>query len=595
MRGLIGAAMAEYLSEPDDEPKTDPIEYDMQADPSVRPWWQRRRAVGLAAGVLALAVAAGVGVEMHVSGGPHPGEHGSPSVSATALAHGVLPSHEATGSGGPTPAASETGSPAERQFVQQAGASLLALHNDSHGGWRFRSGIQGPNYQTDRDVGAAGVGVAFLALAQLYPQDGRWLEGAKKTASWLMAVVVPDNAGGLSWPDYANDGDVAREHYTSFDDGALGVGDFFWRLYEQTHDEQYKKVAMQSVEWTLRQAENIGTADQPAYRWPYDASDRSSERYMGMGQGLVGTIDTLTLYYDRTKNTDPTFAALCRRYAEGGLRALAKARAALGANDGDSRALPETGIIGQDGDTAENSGYLSGAAGAAFMYLHAWRVFGNGAYRTEAERLLAWLNDTTHGPKIISGGGATWQVALDPRDKRNPENKHYATGVEEGNAGIGWEFLQAFRDTGNTTYLATAQQAADWLLRIAVPAKGGLSWREYMNPPSSEIHANMNNGAAGIAVFLYDLGQVLRVRGDPDAAKYLAAAQAARQWLTASVAPRGNVIYWPGTDDGEPYKEAVDPSVHWGIGGVVLSLGRISGGKLDTAGGMQTVPPFGSQ
>src|SRR6185369_12730528 len=33
------------------------------------------------------------------------------------------------------------------QFILQAGATLLAQHQESHGGWRWQSKIQSPNFQ----------------------------------------------------------------------------------------------------------------------------------------------------------------------------------------------------------------------------------------------------------------------------------------------------------------------------------------------------------------------------------------------------------------------------------------------------------------
>src|SRR5437868_2375476 len=40
--------------------------------------------------------------------------------------------------------------------------SLLNMHEQVGNDWRFRSAIQAPHYQTDRDVGAAGIGMGFL-------------------------------------------------------------------------------------------------------------------------------------------------------------------------------------------------------------------------------------------------------------------------------------------------------------------------------------------------------------------------------------------------------------------------------------------------
>jgi hypothetical protein len=45
-----------------------------------------------------------------------------------------------------------------------AADSLVARHRAMpDGGWAWRSSIQAPHYQTDRDVGAASVGEGLLA------------------------------------------------------------------------------------------------------------------------------------------------------------------------------------------------------------------------------------------------------------------------------------------------------------------------------------------------------------------------------------------------------------------------------------------------
>ena len=46
--------------------------------------------------------------------------------------------------------------------VRMAGDSLVARHRAMpQGGWAWRSAIQAPHYQTDRDVGAASIGEGF--------------------------------------------------------------------------------------------------------------------------------------------------------------------------------------------------------------------------------------------------------------------------------------------------------------------------------------------------------------------------------------------------------------------------------------------------
>jgi len=471
-------------------------------------------------------------------------------------------------SGSTPPSASPEKNPGT-EMLRLAGESLLALGEPSHGGLRFRSEIQAPHYQTDRDVGAASVGMGFLVLADAYPDDTRFMEAAEKAATWLLAVSEVDKRGRC-WPDYADDAGASESRYTSFDDGAPGIADFLWRVGDKTNGQHYKDAALQAMRWTFAQAEN----KDGALRWQWDANDADSGYQMGMGEGVVGLVHTFASFYERTRQSDPAFAAQCKQTIDGALRFIDRARASLGDNEGDSRALPETGVIGQDGDTAMNSGYLSGAAGAAFMYLKLHQTFGTQAYLDKATELLDWLDDTSEGPKVDMGDkGAAWKLMLDPQ---GGDNTAYATGMEEGNAGIGWTYLQAYHVTQKAAYLTTAKQAADWLVATAIHSKGGLSWREHEHPAAKQIHPNLNNGAAGIGMFLMDMYQT--TKDDT----YLQAAQGAETWLLATAVTDYKHAHWKDVDDDTSF--ANDPSWHWGTAGIAAFLARMHGGNVDIPG-----------
>jgi hypothetical protein len=459
-------------------------------------------------------------------------------------------------------------------FLSLAGDSLLNMHEQAGDGWRFKSAIQAPHYQTDRDVGAASVGMGFLVMADQDPKDGKWLQAAEKTADWLTAVAQTDGKGGTYWTDYVDGNQKSADVYTSFDDGAIGIGDFYWQLYAKTHDQQYKNIALSSLQWTFAQAQNIGTTAVPAYSWPWEPADAGSPHYMGMGEGAAGLVYSFAGYYQRLKDSDPALAAQCRQYIDGTLRYMSQARTALGNNNGDARALPETGIIGRDGDTTMNSGYLSGAAGAAFMYLKLYQVFHDQQYLTDANSIFSWLQDTRSGPMVtLPDGSVAWKLSLDPQGGDDPE---LATGFEEGAAGIGWTYLQAYKITGDQQYLSIAKKAANWLSDVSVKSVSGITWHEDESPTNPIIHTNLNNGAAGIGMFLSDLAGVT---GD---AKYQNMAQQALNWITAAAQHDGSNIYWNDNDGENNYSR--DPSWHWGTAGIIAFTARMAGGSVDIPG-----------
>ncbi len=457
-----------------------------------------------------------------------------------------------------------------------AAQSLINMHEQMGNGWRFKSAIQAPDYQTDRDVGAASVGMGFLVMADQDPKNSQWLQAAESTANWLTSVAQSDGKGGLYWTDYDDGGTAKLPNlvYTSFDDGAIGISDFYWRLYDKTQNQQYKNTALSSLQWTFSQAQNVGTATQPIYSWRWNVKDDSSPHYMGMGEGAVGLVYSFASCYERLKTSDPTTATQCRQYMDGTLRYISQVRTALGQNGGDVRALPETGVIGQDGDTTMNSGYLSGAAGAAYMYLKLYQVFNDKQYLADANTLFSWLQDTKNGPMVtFADGSVAWKLALDSQGGDNPV---LATGFEEGSAGIGWTYLQAYKLTGNKQYLSIAEKAADWLNDVSVKSASGITWHEDESPANPIIHTNLNNGAAGVGMFLHDLAAA------GGGAKYQTMAQQTLNWITATAKHDGSNIYWDDNDGQNNYSR--DPSWHWGTAGIIGFAARMAGGSVDIPG-----------
>src|SRR3954466_4168099 len=96
-------------------------------------------------------------------------------------------------------AADASASPRERdrpalKVARMAADSLVARHREMpEGGWAWRSSIQAPHYQTDRDVGAASIGEGLLA-AYAVTHDARYRHAAVAAGDFLLGVAEP--AGG---------------------------------------------------------------------------------------------------------------------------------------------------------------------------------------------------------------------------------------------------------------------------------------------------------------------------------------------------------------------------------------------------------------
>lgn len=489
--------------------------------------------------------------------------------------------------------------PSNEQLETEIADSIIAQHINSHGGWAFESAVQSPNYQTDRDVGAASVGMGLLDMHTQYPSNPLWLHAAEEVATWLMNTSVVTSSGGRYWHDYNDPHATSSDVYTSFDDGSLGIGDYFWRLYEATSNPEYKTMAYQTLEWTFAEAQNVGKNGSAEYRWQWDVTDTGSIYYMGMGEGVVGIIETLATYYQQftshnPKLADPAMAALCKQYIDGALAYFENSQTQLGNSLGNAtyaRAFSESDpSMNQDGNTAIDSGYLSGAAGGAYMFLKLYQVFGDPTYLAKAEQLFSWLEDTTYGPMVTyPDGSVAFKLSVDPDDQNAADlraNDSLATGFEEGNAGIGWVYLQAYELTGNKHYLEMAERAAQWLSDVAVKGKNGsVSWHEDMSPTNPLIHVNLDNGAAGISIFFEELYSVTK------SPVYKTVVNGAQTWVKsqAKYDSKGN-IYWvdnSGYINGNsgptsPYQN--DTSWHWGSSGILAALLYNNGGRWDIPG-----------
>ena len=176
------------------------------------------------------------------------------------------------------------------------------------GGSAWRSSIQAPHYHTDRDVGAASIGEGLLA-AYAVTHDARYLRAASAAGDFLLGIAEPA-AGGLRWPDWADpDGRRSDTHFTSFDDGAPGISDYLWSLYEVTHERRFRAGALGGMRWLVAQAEGRSCPETAcSWRWTDDPDRRTA--YHGVGMGQAGIVLALDAFADRTG--DPIFRAYAR-------------------------------------------------------------------------------------------------------------------------------------------------------------------------------------------------------------------------------------------------------------------------------------------
>ncbi|MEJ2867533.1 lanthionine synthetase LanC family protein [Actinomycetospora sp. OC33-EN08] len=454
----------------------------------------------------------------------------------------------------PSPVAAPAAAPGIGAGVD---ALIRTAEKGPEGGSVWRSVIQAPHRQVDRDVGAAGIAAGLLAVADGAPDPGvrdRALDTARDAADFLLVA----QRGPGRFPDYVDPDGPAGYAYSSYDDGAAGIADLLWQVGERTGDGRYRDVALDAADWLLERAEDVpGAPPCPVMcRWAWSDDGEPSYRN-GMGEGQAGIVYTLSVLAERTGDR-----RLAEHAAGGGAYLLAQQG-------------PDGGMPERADQPARNTGFLSGAAGAAFTFLRLYRGTGEQRWRDGAERALDFLDRTA----VPAADGSTWPIWVDPSG--TPGNPRRATGMEEGAAGIGWVSLQAAAILDDERHRERAEAAGRWLLAVGRPLADGTAWPEFEGSPTT--HLSTNSGAAGTGWYLDTLG---RVTGEDS---YRDAARAAQRALVSTMRPDGT---WPSNlTDGAP-RLLGEPSWHWGSAGILGFLARMAGGPVDSPGMQPPLVPL---
>jgi hypothetical protein len=426
------------------------------------------------------------------------------------------------------------------KVARMAADSLVARHREMpEGGWAWRSSIQAPHFQTDRDVGAASVGAGLLA-AYAVTHDARYRRAAVSAGDFLLGVAEPAD-GGLRWPDWADpSGERSATHFTSFDDGAAGISDYLWRLFRATRKPRFRDGALAGMHWLVAQAEGASCPETSCWwNWTDDPSWRV--RYNGIGMGQAGVVLALDAFADRTG--DPTF----RAYARAGAAWL---RQLTGRG---TRPLPR----GSEDATLEN-GFLSGSAGAAYMFLERYAHDRDPIDLATARGLLRSVNDQALSD---SSGGLYWPISRG--------SAAMPAGFELGAAGIAWVNLRAYDATGDLGYREVARRAAVWLRSVAI---AGSAWAELPGDPTVPVQVGLDSGAAGIGWVLEDIG-----RAGLDRAANRAEARSVLSGLRASAAHDRRGAFWYANRSGNRPQLRAEPSWHWGSAGIAAFAARLAG------------------
>jgi hypothetical protein len=470
-----------------------------------------------------------------------------------------------------------TGAATAASLVDDAAHALLARAvpvtwiDGQETGSAWKSVVRAPDYGTDREAGAAGTGMGLIAA---YDATGNasYLKAAAAAGDFLVAAQAPADSG--RWPESWNPDGPTAYAYTSFDNGAAGIADFLWRLYERTGNAHYQSAALAALDWEMSKAEAPKGKSCPSVCFWHWQDPATRQVYTGLGEGVAGIAWTFDAFAVRRAGIDPATSARYEQYAEGAAAWL------------ESQMVHERLASGEDaarlheepGANVFDTGFSAGAAGDAFLFYQLYLDTGRAQYRRDGDALLAWVRAQARTDGAC--GGLKWPI----RTSGYGSNV-FATGVDEGAAGVGWVALQAYklliaREPGLAIEdLETARSAGDWLLSsCAAHMDGG---RAYWPELSGRhlVHTGLDTGAAGIGIFLYDLH---RATGAPS---YHDAATGAEKWVE-SVAEHGRSSdRWCEHERDGQWRLCGDPSWQWGAAGIAAMAARLQNGPLDMPGG----------
>jgi lantibiotic modifying enzyme len=480
----------------------------------------------------------------------------------------ALPAVAACGHAAPGRAVADASGRSIRRLLEQATWSMIGHHvrgPRTGVGWAWPSSIQAPQVNTDRDVGAASVGMGFIAAYQTTRQRA-FLHAAQEAADWLLSIAEKSH-GGLHWPNSVSPTATDPTSYTSFDDGVMGIADFLYRVYELDHQVRYLRAAIAGLRWEEAVARGADGHHCPVMcYWRWDQY-RGSGVYTGMGMGSAGIAYTFDLFAQRLHS------AALERYAVGAASYVQHL-----INRHRHNAVPE-----QPGQPGWDTGYLSGSAGDAFMFLRLYHHTGARRWLWDATRLLGFVKHTGQ----VAHGGESWPIEYDPTGQQ--DNNAIALGTEEGNAGIGWAMLNAYEVTHRVAYLTVARRAGNYLLAHLARLRGGLACVEDIGSQNTALfHTSLDNGAAGCGFFLYDLSVVTGDR------KYGTAARRMVTWLRAVARTDRRGIWWydaTNITSGRWFNPR-EMSWHWGQAGIIAFLCRLSGWDVSMPVEEQSIVPF---
>ena len=259
------------------------------------------------------------------------------------------------------------------------------------GGSAWRSAIQAPHHQTDRDVGAASIGAGPARRLRRHATTPRYLRAAARRATSCSAWPSRRQAGcaGPTGPIRTDAGPtrISRASTTARQGSATTSGG----CTSVTHEPRFRAGALAGMRWLVAQAEGPVL---PAGRVLLALDGRS---------GLARRSTTASAWARRASCSSSTRSPTAPDDAS--FRAYARAGAAQLRRIDRRRDAPAATRLRRS--APHETGFLSGSAGAAYMFLERYRRDRDPVDLATARRLLAWVDD-----QAVAGLGGNGQLAV---------------------------------------------------------------------------------------------------------------------------------------------------------------------------------------
>lgn len=355
--------------------------------------------------------------------------------------------------------------------------------------------------------GAAGIGFFFIRLYQV-TKNPTYLDKARGAADYIAAAQASGRMSSAEW-------------FT----GRAGEGDFFLALYAATGEQLQLDRARAVGDWLLRDAKAAGGG----YQWVHPPP--ATRVYTGFAHGTAGVVSFLTSLYEATRH------APYLDYAEGGVRWMKQY----------IYTWDETAIGWKRLTTDANAyhGWCGGATGIYFVLKRLYSATGDEEYRAVMLKTARGLAVTAERRCPVGGApyaehscpAATDEHALS-WVPHSPVGGMPMTAYCHGASTNSVALFDAYRETGDETFLRAARGGALWMKAMGEAAPGGLKWKHIYGESLEETGLGGGVAGAGYAFLKY-----ARYHPDPS---YIESAKSAAGYLIAlAERPRPGQMRWP--------------------------------------------------